>query len=1337
MCPPLDPAFDTDDDQMTPGTPALRRALALTAALALLPIATAADTPAPWPPDDTLIRYPEEIRVPQEPGLQEALQASHPGLRDLTRNEPSWRATLDPRTAAVDRAFGRGIPLDAPDGDPSGPERAARSFLARHRGLLPSGIAIDDDAPGAAWLAFDEAASRPLAGGDARVLTYRLVKDGLPVLGAGLSLGVREDAVVLIASSALGPVATPSRPRLDATEALAAVERHAFPQRRGILAARGEPTLAFLPMGAGAGASSRLAHRLVWVMTAKPEEAPFWTWHVAWVDARDGRIHAFFPEAQTAGACQSDPARAHARVLGGVRPVRADDPEVIMHLPSARVDVNGTRFPSDLNGRYPYTGGNSSSALDGDFFRMRCDNCSGPADPFAQADTTGDIDFGLGGASSNPPIFGNGRSTPADRTTFLHLNEARDMLLKWNSVGFERIDAFVNIASTCNAFSAAHLLGFFVGGGGCRNTGEIRGVVQHELGHTWDRMDGNDITNGRMSEWKGDALAMLMGGTSCIAPSFRVVGGPTTACSGVRDIDEKAPGRTDHPATADCPTCATLKRTANNCGGPPHCWGEIVGQASWHLLNNMISGVDYITGSALPAGNPALPTEQARWTLERLIIGGGPPMQTWDPTATGLSVYDAFMLMDDDDANLANGTPHAAYINAAFSHHQIAETPQVTDAPACAALADPMVATSVETDPQTGLPQVRIDWTPVGGATSFDVYRNRATGDGFLPVAQNVASGPVIDRGVQEGMTYRYFVAAVRKTGCATISPGANIVAATIDRPTVRIASRMLLEAPGGSDGDGRFEPGERVLVQVTLKESGGLASASGVAASLSSKTPNAPVVAGGPIAYGGIPAGGTTLPPSSFEVFLAPDLACGQNVDFVLSASGNEGCWLDGLRITLDNTAGCAPSPAAFVAVVPGSVAVTAPGGDADGIADNCEAASVTYDIRNVGSLASGAAGAAVTTSHAGVTFSPTPSCSVTDLAPGASATCGFAFSLGGASSTGIGFTLTADSAGNAAPSSLPIVVPTESNAPVFSTLSYTFDGTLQGWTGQQFAPSTTRVFAGTHSARAGSTIVPNLCARLTSPPLLLDPAGGSTLSFRLYVDIEPITDQWYDRANVHVVDLETRQHTVINPVSGPAYNAAGNEQGGLCHVANETAWAGLLGGFNLTTFDLSPFAGRRVQIEINYDTDELDDREGIYVDSLSITNATTSPQPADSQPDVCFVPEVSAPAAPVPLDVAGLPGNLLGFTWQDLGPGFQYNLYAGTLGTYFSHGAGQVRCSGLGAGVSCDGIRCTLQEAISTLPAGDLYFLTTGTGFGIEGTSGFTTAPAERDPGQSSCAP
>lgn len=1317
--------------------------VSLIAGVSAAAVPPGASTGAAWPPDDSLVFYPEEIVLSEQPAVQEELRKAHPGLKGFLEDRPGWKATLDPYTQSVDRAFGDGLALPGYEAGASPSlralgERFALDFLDEHRSLLAPDLDVSSRS-----LVLNEKTSIELPDPAGRVIQFDLQKDGLPVLGAGLTLGLRDGKVVFLASSALGTVATSSTPRTKADEAVGSVSRYleSGGSPAPPLRLQRQPSLAFYPRLEPSGLTKALRHHLVWILELRPEEAQRWEGYLAYVDAHDGQVLAFFPEAQTVGSCSADPKQAHGTVQGGVRPNRADDPEKSLNLPFARVNVDGKLLPTNINGRYLYPGGVASSALDGELFRAHCDSCSNPAaQPLATGDESGLIDFGLGGAAGPAPVAGNGTSTSADRTTFFQVNQARLLLGKWNNAFFNEIDTFVNINSSCNAFSSGYMLGFFAKGGNCNNTGEIRDVVQHELGHTWDRTDGNGITSGGMSEWKGDILALFIGGDSCVGESFRLSGGSTSACSGVRDIDEKAPGRTDHPLTpAQCPTCATLTRTTNNCGGGVHCTGEISGQAVWHLLNNLTTGADYVTGVPLAAGNPALSSEQARWVLERLLIAGGPPMQTWNPTASGVSIYDAMMLVDDDDGNLANGTPHAAYINAALSHHEIAESPLVGDSADCAPLADPIVSATLDRDASTSLPMVRIAWTPVGGATTFDVYRNSRAGDGFLPLAQNVAAGPFLDTGVQVGITYRYLVVAVRKTGCATISPGTNVASVTVTPAELAVASKIVSEAPSGSDGDGLIEPGERVSIQITLQETGGAAPATSVTATATSGSPTtSPVTAGGPISFGTVPAGGTAAGSSAFEVFVGPSEPCDGRVHVVLSASGNEGCWLDGVDIPIAKASdGCTTSAAAFVEVVPGSPQVTVGGGDGDGIADNCEATTVSYQIRNSGSLPSGAVLSSADSSHPGVTFAPRPGCTLANLTPGASAPCQFTFSLGGATSAGVPFTLTADSAGNPAPSTLEFVLGAETNPPVFSTVTYGFEAGFDGWTSQKFAFVANRAASGFRSVRAGSTTLNNICGKLTSPALRLSPSSPSTLSLQMYADIEPLTDQWYDRANVHLVDLETGQHVLLVPTSGPAYNASGTLDGGLCHIPGQNGWAGFLGGFQLVTFDLSPFAGHRIRIELNYDSDEGDDREGVYFDDVTITNATSATLPPDLQGNTCTVPEVSAAAAVIPLKVQSLPGDLYRLTWQDLGSGFQYNTYAGALGSFYSHGASPVLCSGLGAGVTCDGTACTLDRPGAGLPAGDLYFLVTATAFGAEGTAGFATSGAERDPAQSTCAP
>lgn len=1265
---------------------------------------------AAWPPDPTLVRQPEEIIVPQDAATQSALRQAHPGLRAFLRSRAGWTASIDPLTGSVERAAGDGIP------------RAELDLS----GMIAPGLDQDGSS-----LVLDVSSEKPLADPAKKVVRYDLFQDGIPVLGAGLSLASQDDRVVMVTSRALARVGTSSTPALTATEALAAAAAHAG--MPGLLAMPRQPSLAFLPRVTGGPGAQALKHHLIWVLELKPPEAPVWQGYIAWVDAHDGEILAFFPEAQNA-ECTADPAQVHGTVVGGVRPNRGDDPEVLMQLPFARVNQSGTITDADLNGRYPFSLGPAQSTLSGRYFRIHCDNCTLPSQPAAPADAAGRISFGTGGASSFPPVFGNGTSTPADRSAYFHLNESRRLLEKWGNANTDEIDVFVNLGDVCNAFSQSYLLGFFTGGGGCRNSGEIRDVMQHEFGHTWDRFDGTRITSGAMSEWKADTIAMLMGGDPCVGESFFFSGGPSSVCSGIRDLNEKSPGRTDHPATPGvCPTCATLTRSSNDCGGSSHCLGEISGQATWHLYNNLVTGRDYITNALMPGTNPALTPEQTRWLMERLFIGGGPPMITWDPQAAGMSSYDAIMFMDDNDGNLANGTPHAAYINAAYAHHGIAENTQISDSANCVDPADPVATATLERDAATGLPRAVIDWTPVGGATSFDVYRNTRAGDGFLPLAQNLTTGPVTDPGIQPGQTYRYFVAAVNRTGCAGISPGNNIVTITAGDPELGVNTLSVSEAPGGGDGDGRVEPGERARVQISLRETAGLTAATMVTASLTASDPSVSVVAGGPASLGTIPAGSTSAGSALFEVFLGPSLPVGGTARAVLGSSSEEGCWQEGVGIPLDATAGAAPTATAFVQVVAGSVIVLSGGGDADGTADNCETTTLRYTVTNSGTNASGPVTVVASSTHPGITFPGSPTCSLTSLAGSASAFCQLTFSLGSASNSGVALALTASAANSPAPSTLAFTLGAESDPPVFATQSYGFEGSLEGWTAQQFAVSSARSFAGSTSVHSGSVSLNNLCGKLTSPGFLINASGGSTMAFRLWADIEPLTDQWYDRANVHIVDIDTGVETLVTPASGPAYNASGNPQGGICHIPGEAGWGANLGGFTQVTFNLGAFQGRRIQVQVNYNTDEGDDREGIYIDALSITNAALLPLPADSQADTCTVPEVSPALAPVGLGVAQLPGNMYRFDWQDTGAAFAYNLYAGTIGTYYDHGGTALTCASGNAGVSCDGTRCQVDHAVT----GSRYFLVTATGFGQEGTSGFASAGVERPAGQSSCQP
>jgi uncharacterized repeat protein (TIGR01451 family) len=122
--------------------------------------------------------------------------------------------------------------------------------------------------------------------------------------------------------------------------------------------------------------------------------------------------------------------------------------------------------------------------------------------------------------------------------------------------------------------------------------------------------------------------------------------------------------------------------------------------------------------------------------------------------------------VDDDDGNLANGTPHAAAIFAAFSRHNIpcgsAADATNLSTTGCAALAAPVLTTT------PGLNQIALSWTPVAGATSYNVLRNdQGCGWGFS-VAANVASTTYTDTGLPNGVPMYYSIQAVGPVSACT-----------------------------------------------------------------------------------------------------------------------------------------------------------------------------------------------------------------------------------------------------------------------------------------------------------------------------------------------------------------------------------------------------------------------------------------------------------------------------------------------------------------------------------------------------------------------------------------
>jgi hypothetical protein len=197
-------------------------------------------------------------------------------------------------------------------------------------------------------------------------------------------------------------------------------------------------------------------------------------------------------------------------------------------------------------------------------------------------------------------------------------------------VDLGRIPTRVNIASTCNAFYHPSFvtINFFQAGGGCPNTA-YSDVVLHEYGHAVDHAKG-DILDGGYSEGFGDALALLGTRQSCLGRDFFGAG---TCLRPATDLVMWPPAP----------------------GDGVHTIGRRYAGFTWELIEQLRNTFD---------------DDGAFGIAERLVLGAAAASPSDIPDAVHL-----MFLVDDDDGNLANGTPHFEALAAAADSRNIPRPP--------------------------------------------------------------------------------------------------------------------------------------------------------------------------------------------------------------------------------------------------------------------------------------------------------------------------------------------------------------------------------------------------------------------------------------------------------------------------------------------------------------------------------------------------------------------------------------------------------------------------------------------------------------------------------------
>jgi hypothetical protein len=365
----------------------------------------------------------------------------------------------------------------------------------------------------------------------------------------------------------------------------------------------------------------------------------------------------------------------------------------------------------------------------------------------------------------------------------------------------------------------------------------VPGIGFHEFGHVLEIILTGHILFffDPTGETTGDWTAALALHDSCVGTGYLQAdcsgfGDACTACTGLRDLDfaKHLSGMPATVANFTAPFCpAALSppfpvSVPGPCGFDSYCESTISSQALWDLVNRDLGD---------PGTASAWTLVDRLWFLSRPTATApfschtGGAVFTSDGCGIG-SLWEIFRAIDDDDGNLADGTPHAGALFAAFARHGIACASDPGASTTFAACTPPVVP-ALATVP--GDDQATLTWTASGPAV-YDVFRNEAGCDtNFARIATAVAGTSLTDSEVANGMTYYYRVAAHAAgneacasalSACQPVTPAAG---GACSPPAAPSGLRAVASAGGGFQLVWKEVPGATSYRVLRGTASGGL----------------------------------------------------------------------------------------------------------------------------------------------------------------------------------------------------------------------------------------------------------------------------------------------------------------------------------------------------------------------------------------------------------------------------------------------------------------------------------------------------------------------------------
>jgi MYXO-CTERM domain-containing protein len=541
----------------------------------------------------------------------------------------TWQAAWDRATGVPVRIWGSG--LAAPGSSASADVAAAfaRAALVAHLALL---------APGASPADFELVSN--VDDGEMRSVGFVQRHDGRVVVGGQVSFRFKHDRLFVIGSEALPNITLPAQPRARLSgaafqgRAAANLRRElALPEALVIAPGTAPGEEVVLPL---VGDDAVLGYRLAVPVTIDGGAEGR---YLAYSDPATGETLAV--RLMTMFASGSVLYRGVDRYPG--------KPRIARPAPRAHVTLNGAPQTTSPIGQVSW-GDNAArtlaTAVVGDLVAI-VNKASGGVLATAQ----------LSLAAGGQVVWDASAVTEDDAQvqTYLNANTAKDFARQLDP-GMPMLDqpitANVNIAQDCNAFFDGTSINFFHASAMCQNTGLIQDVVFHEYGHAVHMAEvikGVGAFDGAMSEGAADFFAAQITGDPQMGRGFFYTDAP------LRDLD---------PATKE-------NRWPDDIG-EIHKTGLIFGGTFWDLRKALIAELGEPLGVQV---------------TEKLYLGA---LRRSVSIPTSLVEV---LAADDDDGDLANGTPHECTIRNAYARHGLRTATGTVAAPAH--LEQPTRATTV------------------------------------------------------------------------------------------------------------------------------------------------------------------------------------------------------------------------------------------------------------------------------------------------------------------------------------------------------------------------------------------------------------------------------------------------------------------------------------------------------------------------------------------------------------------------------------------------------------------------------------------------------------------